>query len=152
MLQELGEITAPHGRISVAILIFQDIIVVPMMLMIPLMGGEADNISQTLIAMFIKVIAVVVVVILMARYIVPKVFHAVVRTKSSELFLLTVVVMCFATAWLTSEAGLSLALGAFFAGLVISESDYNHQATANILPFREIFISFSLFLWECYSI
>jgi CPA2 family monovalent cation:H+ antiporter-2 len=69
-------------------------------------------------------------------------FKRVVRAKSRELFLLTTVVLCFATAWLTSAVGLSLALGAFFAGLIISESEYSHQATANILPFREIFISF----------
>ncbi|GAB5538276.1 MAG: monovalent cation:proton antiporter family protein [Salibacteraceae bacterium] len=142
MLQERGEITAPHGRVSIAILIFQDIIVVPMMLLTPILGGASDDIGNTLLLMGVKVVGVVVLVILLARYIVPVLLKAVVRTKSRELFLLTVVVLCFATAWLTSSAGLSLALGAFFAGLIISESDYSHQATANILPFREIFISF----------
>ena len=66
----------------------------------------------------------------------------VVKTKNRELFILTTIVFCFGVAWLTSSVGLSLALGAFFAGLIISESDYSHQATANVLPFREIFISF----------
>ena len=142
MLQERGEITAPHGRVAIAILIFQDIIVVPMMLLTPLLGGASEDAGLALLTMGGKVIGVLILVIVLARYVVPLVLKAVVMTKSRELFILTVVVLCFATAWLTSSAGLSLALGAFFAGLIISESDYSHQATANILPFREIFISF----------
>lgn len=142
MLQERGEITAPHGRIAVAILIFQDLIVVPMMLITPLMTGEAENVWGELGIMLVKVLAVLALVILLARFVVPKILDLVVKTRSRELFILTVVVLCFATAWLTSIADLSLALGAFFAGLVVSESEYSHQATANILPFREIFISF----------
>ncbi|WP_225000214.1 monovalent cation:proton antiporter family protein [Cesiribacter sp. SM1] len=142
LLQAKAEITAPHGRIAVAILIFQDIIVVPMMLLTPIISGQADNIATTLLVLTAKVIGVVGVIILLARYVVPTVLTLVVKTRSKELFILTIIVLCFATAWLTSSIGLSLALGAFFAGLVISESDYSHQATANILPFREIFISF----------
>jgi CPA2 family monovalent cation:H+ antiporter-2 len=64
------------------------------------------------------------------------------QNKSKELFILTTVVICFSVAWLTSTIGLSLALGAFLAGLIISESEYSHQATSNVLPFREIFTSF----------
>ncbi|AHM61278.1 KefB-and KefC-like glutathione-regulated potassium-efflux system protein [Flammeovirgaceae bacterium 311] len=142
LLQAKAEITAPHGRIAVGILIFQDIIVVPMMLLTPIISGQADNIVTTLLILTAKVIGVVGVIILMARYVVPTILTLVVKTRSKELFILTIIVLCFATAWLTSSVGLSLALGAFFAGLVISESDYSHQATANILPFREIFISF----------
>ena len=142
LLHTRGEITAPHGRISLALLIFQDIIVVPMMLLTPLLAGQADDIAYTLLILFTKVIGVVGLVLLMARYIVPLLLLQVAKTRSNELFILTIIVICFATAWITSSLGLSLALGAFFAGLIISESEYNHQATANILPFREIFISF----------
>jgi len=142
MLQEKGELTAPHGRVSVAILIFQDIVVVLMMMLTPFLAGRSENPAMELLWLLVKVAAVVVAVILLARFIVPVLFRLVVKTKSRELFILTIVVMCFATAWLTSSVGLSLALGAFFAGLIISESEYSHQATANILPFREIFISF----------
>ncbi|MEN7551101.1 cation:proton antiporter [Rapidithrix thailandica] len=142
LLQERGEITSPHGRIAVAILIFQDLIVVPMMLFTPLLSGHTDNALETLLIMLAKVTAFIAVVILMARYFVPAILHLVVTSKSRELFIITVVGLCFATAWFTASVGLSLALGAFFAGLIISESDYSHQATANILPFREIFISF----------
>lgn len=142
MLQERGETSSPHGRIAVAILIFQDLIVVPMMLVAPMMTGNVENVWADLGIMLAKVSVVLVLVILLARYVVPFILDAVVKTRSRELFILTVVVLCFATAWLTSVADLSLALGAFFAGLVVSESEYSHQATANILPFREIFISF----------
>ena len=142
LLQAKAEITAPHGRIAVAVLIFQDIIVVPMMLLTPIISGQADNIATTLLILVVKVVGVVGLVILFARYLVPTILTLVVKTRSKELFILTIIVICFGTAWLTSSVGLSLALGAFFAGLVISESDYSHQATANILPFREIFISF----------
>jgi CPA2 family monovalent cation:H+ antiporter-2 len=142
LLQANGEITAPHGLISVAILIFQDIIVVPMMLFVPILAGQSDNISSTLALLLAKVVGVLLLIIVLANYVVPFIFKQVVQTKSRELFILTTIVICFATAWLTSSVGLSLALGAFFAGLIISESDYSHQATARILPFREIFISF----------
>lgn len=142
MLQEKGELTAPHGKVSLGILIFQDIVVVLMMLLTPLLAGQMEDPTRELIILSVKMIAVVILVILLSRYIVPVMLGWVVKTKNRELFILSVVVLCFATAWLTSYAGLSLALGAFFAGLIISESDYSHQATANILPFREIFISF----------
>jgi len=89
-----------------------------------------------------KFVAILVILVLLARYLVPRLLDLVIRTKNNELFLLTIIVLCFATAWLTNSLGLSLALGAFFAGLIISESPYSHQATALILPFREIFISF----------
>jgi len=142
ILQEKGEVTSPHGRIIVAILIFQDIIVVPMMLLTPLLTGQDENVWQTLGILFAKIIGVLIIIYLLAIYIVPRIFELVVKSKNRELFILTTIVFCFSVAWLTSAIGLSLALGAFFAGLIISESDYSHQATANVLPFREIFISF----------
>ena len=142
LLQSNGEITAPHGLLSVAVLIFQDIIVVPMMLLVPILAGESENMSMTLVFLLLKVAGVVILILLLANYVVPFIFKQVVQTRSRELFILTTVVICFATAWLTSSIGLSLALGAFFAGMIISESDYSHQATANIIPFHQIFISF----------
>lgn len=142
LLQESGEVTSPHGRIATAILIFQDIAVVFMILLTPIMAGEADNLLLTLAILFGKVLGIIAVLIVLARYVVPVILQLVAKSKSRELFILAVVVLCFSTAWLTSSVGLSLALGAFFAGLIISESQYSHQATANILPFREIFMSF----------
>lgn len=142
LLQERGEITSPQGRVAVGILIFQDIIVAPLILLTPVLAGNSPDLWMTLLILIGKFAAIIIVLFLLARYIVPKVLDLVIRTKNNELFLLTIIVFCFTTAWLTNSIGLSLALGAFFAGLIISESPYSHQATANILPFREIFISF----------
>ena len=141
-LQDRKEISAPHGRNALAILIFQDIIVVPMMLITPLMAGVSENIGMSILSLVLKSAAVLVITVISARYIVPKLMYAVAKTNSKELFLLVTITLCFAVAFLTSEVGLSLALGAFIAGLIISESEYSHQATSIILPFRELFTSF----------
>ncbi|WP_162426455.1 cation:proton antiporter domain-containing protein [Pontibacter pudoricolor] len=142
LLQDKGEINSPHGKVILGILIFQDIIVVPMMLLAPLLTGDVDNIGLKLLLMLLKGVLVIVVVLLSARYVVPKLLYSVVQTRSKELFILSIVAICFMVAWFTSMLGLSLALGAFMAGLIISESEYSHQATSNVLPFREIFTSF----------
>ncbi|WP_117879802.1 monovalent cation:proton antiporter family protein [Aureibaculum luteum] len=141
ILQDRNEMKTAHGRNALAILIFQDIIVVPMMLVTPILSGASENVTMSVITLVVKSIIVVLVTIVSARYIVPKLMFEVAKTKSKELFLLTTITICFAVAYLTSEAGLSLALGAFLAGLIISESEYSHQATSIILPFRELFTS-----------
>ncbi len=142
VLQDRNEISAPHGRNALAILIFQDIIVVPMMLLTPIIAGQSGNVANSILMLLAKTVIVVVITIVSARYLVPRLMHVVAKTGSKELFLITTITICFAVAFLTSEAGLSLALGAFLAGLIISESEYSHQATSIILPFRELFISF----------
>lgn len=140
--QDKQEISAPHARNALAILIFQDIIVVPMILVIPLIAGASTNISLSILTLLLKTLVVLLITFISARYIVPKLMHAVAKTNNKELFILVTITLCFAVAFLTSEAGLSLALGAFIAGLIISESQYSHQATSIILPFRELFTSF----------
>ncbi len=142
ILQDRNEISAPHGRNALGILIFQDIIVVPMMLLTPILAGEATNLSVEILELLFKSVLVVIITIISARYLVPRFMYIIARTQNKELFLITTFALCFAVAFLTSEAGLSLALGAFLAGLIISESEYSHQATGTILPFRELFTSF----------
>jgi CPA2 family monovalent cation:H+ antiporter-2 len=142
ILQGKGEINSPHGKVILAVLIFQDIIVVPMMLFTPILAGNTENIMVTVLTLAVKTLLLVAFVIVAARYIFPKLLYEVAKTRNRELFILTIMVSCFAVAWLTSTIGLSLALGAFIAGLIISESEYSHQATGNVLPFREIFTSF----------
>ncbi|MBU1014710.1 MAG: monovalent cation:proton antiporter-2 (CPA2) family protein [Bacteroidetes bacterium] len=141
-LQDRQEISTPHARNALAILVFQDIIVVPMMLITPLIAGESTNLTLSILSLLVKSAVVLVITFISARYIVPKLMHTVAKTNSKELFLLVTFTLCFAVAFLTSEAGLSLALGAFIAGLIVSESEYSHQATSIILPFRELFTSF----------
>ena len=142
LLQDRNEISAPHGRNALGILIFQDIIVIPMILITPILAGKTTNISLALLELLGKSALIIVITLVSARYIVPRLMHFIAKTRSKELFLMTTLALCFAVAFLTSEAGLSLALGAFLAGLVISESEYSHQATSTILPFKELFTSF----------
>jgi CPA2 family monovalent cation:H+ antiporter-2 len=113
-----------------------------MIIITPLLAGASDDASSSLISLAIKAILVVVLIVLLARYVVPRILELVVRTRSSELFLLTTILICVAVAWVTSELGLSLGLGAFLAGLVISESEYSHNVLDGILPFKTVFTSF----------
>jgi CPA2 family monovalent cation:H+ antiporter-2 len=137
LLSERAELDTLHGRFSLGILIFQDLCVVPFMLFIPIMSGEGGVIE--LIITFGKALAIVAIVLFSARWIVPKLLHQIVHTRSRELFVITILILCFGIAFITSEFGLSLALGAFLAGLVISESEYVHEATSAILPFKDSF-------------
>lgn len=142
IIQEKGDMRSPQGRIAIGVLIFQDIIVVPMMLLIPIMAGMEANLWQSLALLTVKFVFLIALVYILARYLVPGLLHEIARTRSRELFLITIIVICFAVAYISSLMGLSLALGAFLAGLCISESEYSHQATGLVIPFREIFTSF----------
>ena len=142
LLQERAEVYSPHGRIVIGILIFQDIVVVPMMLLTPFLAGTSEKLGISLFVLLLKGLIIVLLVIISARWVVPWVLYQITRTRSRELFLLSIVVMCLGVAWLTSSMGISLALGAFLAGLIISESEYSQEALSNILPFRDIFTSF----------
>jgi len=142
LTQERAEIDSPHGRTTLGILIFQDVIIVPMILVAPLLAGATGSLIGVSLILVAKGIGIIALVVISAKWIVPQVLYQIARTRSRELFLLTIVVICFAVAWLTSSVGLSLALGAFLAGLIISESEYSHQALGNILPFRDVFMSF----------
>jgi len=142
VMQDRREMTAPHGRNALAILIFQDIIVVPMMLFVPIIAGQGGNVWESLGWLLLKTVVVIAITVVSARYLVPRLMHGIARTGNKELFLIATITICFAVAFLTAEAGLSLALGAFLAGLIVSESEYSHQATSIILPFRELFTSF----------
>ncbi|MFB3887256.1 MAG: monovalent cation:proton antiporter-2 (CPA2) family protein [Thermodesulfobacteriota bacterium] len=138
MLFDRAELDSPHGRLSVGILIFQDLCVVPLMLLIPILSGSSGSLFAVLWTMT-KSAAIILIVIFGARWLVPYVLHQVVHTRSRELFVITVILICLGTALLTSRFGLSLALGAFLAGLIISESEYAYQAISDILPFRDSF-------------
>lgn len=138
ILFERGEIDSPHGRLSMAILIFQDLCVIPFMLLTPLLAGHQGSFVEISWTLF-KSAAILFVVIFGARWLVPNLLHQIVRTRSRELFVITVILLCLGTALLTSELGLSLALGAFLAGLIISESEYAYQAISDILPFKDSF-------------
>jgi len=140
LLMDSGEMDAPQGKIALGILIFQDLCVVPLMLLTPLLAGTGEGLQGMLI-ICAKAGGVVLVAHYGARFLVPWIFGQVVRARSRELFVLTILFVGLGTAWLTAKAGLSLALGAFIAGLAISESEYSHQALSDIMPFRDAFMS-----------
>lgn len=143
LIQERAEVDTPHGRAGLGILLFQDIIIVPMILITPMLAGsQPGEIGSGVFVFAAKGVAIISLVLVAAKWLMPWLLHQVARTRSKELFLLCVVAICLAIAWLTAKAGLSLALGAFIAGLIISESEYSHQALGNILPFRNVFTSF----------
>jgi CPA2 family monovalent cation:H+ antiporter-2 len=140
-LADKGDSDSLHGRTTIGILIFQDLAVVPMMLLTPILASHVEGSAGSILYTLAESILVVGLIIAAAWYAVPKLLEHIVRSRSRELFLLTIIVLCLGIAWLTSLGGLSLALGAFIAGLVISESEYSHQAMADVLPFRDSFNS-----------
>lgn len=138
LLFDRAEINTAHGRMSVGILIFQDLCVIPFMLLIPILAGNGGSVIDVAFIM-LKASVVIGVVIFTARWVVPHILHQVVSSRSRELFLITIIFLCISTALLTSQFGVSLALGAFLAGIIISESEYASQAISDILPFKESF-------------
>ena len=142
LLQQRAEVDAPHGRVSLGVLVYQDLAIVPMMLLLPVLSGEGGGLGAALTEFAVKAVLILAMVLVLARYVVPQILARVVGTRSRDMFLLAVVSVCLVVAWAGAEAGLSLALGAFLAGLVVSESEYSHQAMSDILPFRDLFASF----------
>jgi CPA2 family monovalent cation:H+ antiporter-2 len=140
-LTDRGEIDTPVGQLSTGILIFQDLFIVPIMLVLPFLAGTADGGAGGVLIALGKAALVVTGVLVGARTIVPRVVDEILKTRSRELFLIAVILLGAVTALASSAAGGSLALGAFLAGLVISESDYAHQALAELLPLRDVLIS-----------
>ncbi len=141
LLQQRAEVDSPHGRNAVGILIFQDFMVVPLTLLVPLLAGDVGTAVSPL-RVLLEVAGVIIAVVLASRVVVPWVLRELAGLKSPEVFLIAVMVICFGVAAASGRMGLSVALGAFVAGLVISESEYSHQALGNVLPFRDLLVSF----------
>lgn len=139
-LSERDELAAPHGRFILGVLLFQDFCVVPMMLVVPMLAAGSTTFGSVVGALALAALVMVVTVVL-ARYCVPPVFARVARTGRRDLFLLAVLLVCAGIAWATAQVGLSLALGAFLAGIVMADSEYGHQALSDVLPLRDLFTS-----------
>ena len=138
LLAGRGETTSPHGQVALGLLIFQDLAIVVMVLMVPMLSNVGGS-PQGVLTALAKAGVLIALVLVVARRLMPKVLDAVARTCSPELFLLTVIAICFGTAYLTSLAGVSLSLGAFLAGLVVSESNFSQHALGEILPLQIVF-------------
>jgi CPA2 family monovalent cation:H+ antiporter-2 len=142
LLQERSEVTSNYGRTVLGILIFQDLLLVPLLLFTNLMADNSVNVSKEIILLCLKVILIIGLVYVGNKWILPKLLHLVALTKNQELFIMTVFLICFSVALLTSNLGMSLAFGAFLAGLMISGSEYSHNVFGNFLPIKDIFTSF----------
>lgn len=138
LLADRQETDTPTGQLSLAVLIFQDLAIIVMVLLVPIFGGQGGSTLSILLTLG-EAVLIIAGVLVLARTLVPRLLELIAQTQRSELFLLTIVTICFGTAWLTSLADVSLALGAFLAGLVVSESRYSEHALSEILPLRTIF-------------
>ncbi|RLD17547.1 MAG: potassium transporter KefB [Bacteroidetes bacterium] len=140
LLQEKGKMDSKYGGSALAILIFQDVAIIPMMLLVPYLSEAGGEGMHGLLELG-KGILIVAVIIFLARKIIPGILRSVVHTRNQELFLMTILVICFATAMITYQLGLKLALGAFLAGLIVSESEFSYDALSHMLPLKKIFTS-----------
>ena len=137
IIESRDETDSPHGRFMLSVSIFQDLAAIPLMLLIPVLGS-AEQVSWVSTALTLgKSLALVVLIIVAARFIIPRVIERVVHTRSREVFTFAAILIALGTAYLSEQAGLSLALGAFVAGLVISESQYSHQVLAEVGALRD---------------
>ena len=139
-----AELDAPHGRFIVGALIFQDLLVIPLTLLVPVLASGSGGGGVVLEAGWALLRATLAVgaLLLVARFVIPRIFRLVDATRTREVFLLTVISIALGSAWLMSQLGLSVALGAFLAGMLLADTDYSHRATSDIIPLRDAFTSF----------
>ena len=140
LLSEKGLTTTTPGRISIVLLVFQDIAIIPMLLLLPIFGGETYDV-QNIFGAVTKIIAFLALIYFINRYLLDFFFKEIVNTRNRELFVLSVVLLCFGVALLSQQFGISLALGAFIAGVMVASSEYSYQMSAHILSFRSFFES-----------
>ncbi len=141
LLLSRGEADSPQAKTALGLSIVQDLSLVPMIALLPILTGEGGNLGLALLRSLGIAAVALVAVIVVGTQVVPRVFYVVARTESRELFLLTIVLIALGTALASEAAGLSLALGAFLAGLVVSESEFDTQVLAEIVPLRDLFAS-----------
>ncbi|WP_374517073.1 monovalent cation:proton antiporter-2 (CPA2) family protein [Undibacterium squillarum] len=140
MLTERLELESLHGRQIIAILLFQDLAVVPLLILVPAMAAHSGDIVQTLAWAGGKAVLVLFVLLVVGQRLMRTWFRIVVKRRSQELFMLNLLLVTLGAAWLTDRAGLSMALGAFVAGMLISETEYRHQVEEDIKPFRDVLL------------
>jgi len=141
ILGDRGETNSPQGRISLGVLIFQDVAIVPMIALVPVLANAGGVSVGAIIFRFGLSAAIIGAVFLLARRLMPPILHLVVKTRIREVFLIATLFLCLGMALLTSSLGLSLALGAFLAGVLLAESEYSHQVVSDVLPFKDVFNS-----------
>jgi CPA2 family monovalent cation:H+ antiporter-2 len=140
MLAERMELHSPHGRQIMGVLLLQDLAVIPLLVLIPALVLPATEIAGAIVVALLKAAVVLAIVLFLGQRLMRPLFTGVARRKSSELFVLFVLLVTLGLAWVTDMAGLSLALGAFLAGMLISETEYRYQVEDYIKPFRDVLL------------
>jgi monovalent cation:H+ antiporter-2, CPA2 family len=141
MITDRAEIDTLHGKLCIGTLLFQDLCVVPIMLLLPLLTQSAVNSGADFVYAMVKSLAAVVGIFFFSKLIVPKTLSWIARVGNKEHLTLSVIFIILATGWVSQKMGLTLAMGALIAGMIISESEYNHQIILDILPLRDYFSS-----------
>lgn len=141
LLADEKQLESPHGKISLAILIFQDLAIVPLFLITNSIGKEGTIDILSILSQIGIALVTVTVIIVLAKFIMPKLLYYIARTKLREVFTIGVILLLLGTAYLTFSLGLSFALGAFIAGLILSESEYSSQVIAEVMPLKDTFNS-----------
>ena len=141
-LAEQGEDHSRHGRLGTAVSVLQDVTAVPFVVLIPALGiaAGADSIGSTMAWAVLKALPALLVVFVVGRWVLRPAFHAVAEGRSAELFTLMVLLVSLAAGWMTAELGLSMAFGAFLAGMMLGETEFRHQVEAAIRPFRDVLL------------
>ena len=140
-LTSLGEVFSPHGQNAIGVLLFQDVVAVLLLTMVPVFSGTSGQAWYWALPITLgKTVVLFVGLFMISRWLLPKLFHEIAASRSAELFVLLALVIVMLTAWLTHLLGLSPALGAFLAGMLLGESSYRHQIEADIRPFRDILL------------
>lgn len=142
LLVERMELDSPHGREIMGVLLMQDIAVVPLLILIPSFSQKGGALAVALMLAFVKAAVALSLILWLGPRIMKAWFYVVARRRSAELFMLNVLFMTLGLAFITDKAGLSLALGAFLAGMLISETDYRYQVEEDIKPFRDVLLGF----------
>jgi len=141
VLAEHGYTASQSGRLSLAVLILQDLAAVPLLIMIPLFAQEDISIAEAIGKSIFNTLVVLLIIVLVGRRLLRPLLKSISSLRSQELFLATTLLVVLGTAWLTNQAGLSLAMGAFVAGLLVAETEYKHQVETDIQPFKGLLMA-----------
>ncbi len=141
LLADRDELSAPQGKLSIGILIFQDLMIVPMFLVLPMLQPDNDLSYDYILSKLGLAFGLLVVILLLAKFLMPKIMYQLAKLRMRDAFVIGVLVIILGTAYLTHSLGLSFALGAFIAGLILAESDYHSQILSDTLPFKDVFNS-----------
>jgi CPA2 family monovalent cation:H+ antiporter-2 len=140
MLTERLELESEHGQRIMSILLFQDLALVPILIIVPAVTHPGGDLMATLAWASFKAVVVLILLLFLGQRLLRSWFRIVVKRRSQELFMLNLLLITLGAAWITERAGLSLALGAFVAGMLISETEYRHQVEEDIKPFRDVLL------------